>query len=174
MDAIRDAYVRSAERAERAGFDMLELHYAHGYLMASFLSPLTNRRTDEHGGSLENRARFPLEVLGAVRKTFPKHKPISVRISATDWEEGGLTEDDSVALARMLRDHGCDLLHVSTGQTTPHAKPIYGRMWQTRFSDRIRHEAGVPTIAVGNISNVDQVNTILCAGRADLCALARP
>lgn len=174
MDVIRDRFVRSTELAERAGFDMIELHFAHGYLMAGFLSPLVNRRTDEYGGPLENRARFPLEVLGAVRKVLPAKKPVSVRISAIDWQEGGMTEEQSVSLARSMRDHGCDLLHVSTGQTTPDAKPIYGRMWQTRFADRIRHEAGVPTIAVGNISTVDQVNTILCAGRADLCALARP
>jgi anthraniloyl-CoA monooxygenase len=174
MDSIREGFVRSTALAERAGFDMIELHFAHGYLMASFLSPLTNQRKDEYGGSIANRARFPLEVLGAVRKILPAKKPISVRISATDWQEGGMSEEESVELARLLRDHGCDLLHVSTGQTTPDAKPIFGRMWQTRFADRIRHEAGVPTIAVGNISTVDQVNTILCAGRSDLCALARP
>ena len=146
---------------------------AHGYLLATFLSPLTNLRTDEYGGSLENRARFPLEVLDAVREAWPANKPLSVRISAIDWQEGGTSEEDSVALVKLFAAHGADIIDVSTGQTTPNAKPVFGRMWQTRFADRIRHEANVPVIAVGNIATADQVNTIIASGRADLCALAR-
>ncbi|HEX7601761.1 MAG TPA: bifunctional salicylyl-CoA 5-hydroxylase/oxidoreductase, partial [Polyangiaceae bacterium] len=171
MDDVKAAYVAAARRANRAGFDMLEVHMAHGYLLACFLSPLTNVRTDEYGGLLENRARFPLEVLDAVREVWDK--PLSARISAVDWQDGGTTEEDSVAFARLLKAHGCDIVDVSTGQTTPDAKPVYGRMWQTRFADRIRHEADIPVITVGNIATGDQVNTILAAGRADLCALAR-
>lgn len=174
MDLVRDQFVRSAQMAEQAGFDMIEVHFAHGYLLASFLSPLTNVRTDEYGGSLENRMRFPLEVFRAVRAVWPAEKPMSVRISATDWQEGGFEVEDAVVLARALKEAGCDVIDVSTGQTTPDAKPIFGRMWQTRFSEQVRNEVGIPTIAVGNISSADQVNTILAAGRADLCALARP
>jgi anthraniloyl-CoA monooxygenase len=173
MAAVTADFVRAAKLAEDAGFDMLELHMAHGYLLASFLSPLTNVRTDAYGGAIENRARYPLEVVDAVRRAWPS-KPLSVRISAVDWKEGGQSEEDSVALAKLLAAHGCDIVHVSTGQTVPDAQPIYGRMWQTRFADRIRHEAKVPVIAVGNISSGDQINTIIAAGRADLCALARP
>jgi len=172
MDDVKAAYVAAARRANRAGFDMLEVHMAHGYLLACFLSPLTNVRTDEYGGALENRARFPLEVLDAVREVWDK--PLSARISAVDWQDGGTTEEDSVAFARLLKAHGCDIVDVSTGQTTPDARPVFGRMWQTRFADRIRHEADVPVITVGNIATGDQINTILAAGRADLCALARP
>ncbi len=174
MTRVLDEYVRAAQAGERCGFDMLELHMAHGYLLASFLSPLTNRRDDEYGGSIENRLRFPLEVFDAVRKVWPTRKPISVRISACDWAEGGLSEEDAVAIGRAFKAHGCDILHCSTGQTVEHQEPIYGRMWQTRFADRIRIEAGIPTIAVGNIVSGDQVNTIIGSGRADLCALARP
>ncbi len=174
MDEVIAHYAAATERAHVAGFDMIEIHMAHGYLLASFISPLTNARTDGYGGSLAKRATFPLEVLAAVRSKWPVSKPISVRISAVDWQDGGTSEEESVALARLLHDGGADIIHVSTGQTTPDAKPIFGRMWQTRFSDRIRHEAKVPTIAVGNISTGDQINTILAAGRADLCALARP
>jgi anthraniloyl-CoA monooxygenase len=174
MDEIKAQFVAAAERGERAGFDMLELHCAHGYLLASFLSPLTNRRADEYGGSIENRLRFPLEVFDAMREVWPAHKPMSVRISATDWAEGGLTGDDSVEIAGAFAQHGVDLVDVSTGQTVREARPIYGRMFQTPFSDQIRNEARVATMCVGNITTADQVNTILAAGRADLVALARP
>ncbi len=175
MDQVKADYVRAAEMALEAGFDMLELHCAHGYLLSSFISPLTNTREDEYGGSLENRARFPLEVFDAIRAVWPDERPISVRISATDWvDEGGFTEDDAVALGRLLKQRGVDLVDVSAGQTTPDGKPIYGRMFQTPFSDRIRNEVGIATIAVGNIQGWDHVNTIIGSGRADLCALARP
>ncbi|HEY8429820.1 MAG TPA: bifunctional salicylyl-CoA 5-hydroxylase/oxidoreductase [Sandaracinaceae bacterium] len=173
MDLVRDQYVRSTELALVAGFDLIELHFAHGYLLSSFLTPLSNQRDDEYGGSLENRMRYPLEIFEAVRAVWPDEKPISVRISATDWVPGGFDGDDAVELARALKARGCDIIDVSTGQTSPLAKPIYGRMYQTPFSDRIRNEVGIPTIAVGNITTADQVNTILLAGRADLCALAR-
>ena len=153
---------------------MLELHCAHGYLLASFISPLTNQRTDDYGGSLENRLRFPLEVFAAMRAAWPAHKPMSVRISATDWAEGGITGDDAVAIARAFAEAGVDLVDVSTGQTVRDAQPIYGRMFQTPFSDQIRNEARVATMCVGNITTADQVNTILAAGRADLVALGRP
>ncbi len=174
MELVASQYAAAAKRALTCDFDMLEIHMAHGYLLASFLSPLTNVRQDEHGGDIAARARFPLRVFDAVRAAWPKDRPITVRISAIDWEEDGMTEEDSVALASMLRDHGCDAINVSSGQTTPDAKPIFGRMWQTRFADRIRHEAKIPTIAVGNIASGDHANTILAAGRADLCAIARP
>lgn len=174
MDAIRDDFVQAAERANRAGFDMIELHCAHGYLLASFLSPLTNRRCDAYGGSLENRLRYPLEVFDAMRAVWPDDKPMSVRISATDWKEGGVTGEDSVAIARAFAEHGVDLVDVSTGQTVPDAKPVFGRMFQAPFAEAIRNEAGVATLAVGNITSGDQVNTLIAAGRADLVALARP
>jgi anthraniloyl-CoA monooxygenase len=174
MERIKSEFVAAAQRGARAGFDLLELHMAHGYLLASFLSPLTNQRADGWGGTLEARARFPLEVLDAVRAAWPKRQPLSVRISAVDWQAGGTTEEDSVAFAKMLKEHGADVIDVSTGQTTPDAKPLFGRMWQTRFADRIRHEVDIPVIAVGNIATADQVNTIIASGRADLCALARP
>ena len=174
MDAVRDEFVAATRRAAEAGFDLLELHMAHGYLLSSFLSPLTNLRTDEYGGSLEGRARFPLEVFDACRAVWPAERPMSVRISATDWVRRRLRRDDAVALARMLRAAGCDIVDVSTGQVSPDQQPAYGRSFQTPFADRIRHEAGIPTIAVGAISSYDDVNTIILAGRADLCALARP
>jgi len=175
MDRIRDEFVRSAEMAARIGFDWLELHYAHGYLMSSFITPLTNRRTDEYGGSLENRMRFPLEVFRAVRKAWPDDKPISVRISAHDWVgPDGIRPQDAVEIARILTEAGVDLIDVSAGQTSTRARPVYGRMFQTPFSDRIRNEAGVATLAVGNIYEPDHVNSILMAGRADLVCLARP
>ena len=157
-----------------AGFDLLELHCAHGYLLSSFLSPVTNRRSDEYGGSLAGRARFPLEVFDACRAVWPEDKPMSVRISATDWIEGGFTPDDAVAFARMLQDHGCDVVDVSSGQVAPEERPAFGRSFQTPFADRIRNEVGLPTIAVGAIASYDDVNTIVLAGRADMCALARP
>jgi anthraniloyl-CoA monooxygenase len=174
MDAVRDQFVAATRRAERAGFDLLEVHMAHGYLLSSFLSPLTNRRGDEYGGDLEGRARFPLEVFDACRAVWPVTKPISVRISATDWYPGGFSGDDAVELARMLVAHGCDLIDVSTGQVWPDQRPAYGRSYQTPFADRIRHEVGIPTVAVGAISSYEDVNTIVLSGRADLCALARP
>ncbi|WP_316174702.1 bifunctional salicylyl-CoA 5-hydroxylase/oxidoreductase [Bradyrhizobium sp. SZCCHNRI1073] len=174
MDAIKADFVAAAERGHACGFDMLELHCAHGYLLASFISPLTNKRTDEYGGSLENRLRFPLEVFAAMRAAWPAHKPMSVRISATDWADGGVTGDDAVLIARAFGEAGVDLVDVSTGQTVCEAKPIYGRMFQTPFSDQVRNEADVATMCVGNITSADQVNTILAAGRADLVALGRP
>jgi len=175
MDVIRDEFVRSAEMAARIGFDWLELHYAHGYLMSSFITPLSNKRTDEYGGSLENRMRFPLEVLRAVRKVWPDEKPMSVRISAHDWVgPDGVEPQDAVEISRLLSESGADLVDVSAGQTSTRAQPVYGRMFQTPFSDRIRNEAGVATLAVGNIYEPDHVNSILMAGRADLVCLARP
>lgn len=174
MDRVRDQFVHSTRLAAEAGFDMLELHLAHGYLLSSFLTPLSNQRDDEYGGSLENRLRYPLEVFDAVRAAWPEDKPMSVRISATDWVEGGFTAEDSVVLAHALKDHGVDIIDVSTGQTSPDAQPIYGRAYQAPFADKIRNEVGIPTLTVGNITTADQVNTILLAGRADLCALARP
>jgi anthraniloyl-CoA monooxygenase len=174
MDAVKQAFVAAAERGERCAFDMLELHCAHGYLLASFISPLTNRRTDEYGGSLQNRLRFPIEVFEAMRAAWPAHKPMSVRISATDWAEGGITGDDAVGIARAFAEAGVDLVDVSTGQTVRDAQPVYGRMFQTPFSDQVRNEARVATMCVGNITTSDQVNTILAAGRADLVALGRP
>ena len=174
MDRVREEFVAAARRGDRAGFDMLELHCAHGYLLASFLSPLTNRREDEYGGSVENRLRFPLEVFAALREAWPDEKPMSVRLSATDWQEGGLSDDDAVAIAKAFAEAGVDLVDVSTGQTTPEARPIYGRMFQAPFADRIRNEARVATMAVGSVTTADQMNTILAAGRADLVALGRP
>jgi anthraniloyl-CoA monooxygenase len=153
---------------------MLELHMAHGYLLASFLSPVTNRRRDEYGGSLENRLRFPLEVFDACRRAWPADRPMSVRISAADWIPGGNTGDDAVAIARAFQALGCDLIDVSTGQTDPASRPVYGRMYQATFAEQIRNEAGIATMAVGAITTADQVNTLVASGRADLCALARP
>jgi anthraniloyl-CoA monooxygenase len=170
---VRDDFVRAVRMAEQAGFDIIELHSAHGYLLASFLSPLTNKRTDQYGGSIENRMRFPLEVFDAVRAAWPQAKPISVRLSATDWMPDGFTPDDAVTVARALKAHGCDIVDVSAGQTVPDAKPVYGRLFQTPFADRVRHEAEMPTMTVGNISSWSDVNSILAAGRADLCVLAR-
>ena len=174
MAQVRADFVRAARLGLAAGFDMLELHMAHGYLLASFLSPLTNHRTDEYGGSIANRLRFPLEVLNAVREEWPLEKPLSVRLSASDWAEGGLNEADLLTIVRALKQAGTDLIDVSTGQTVPWQKPVYGRMWQTPFSDEIRNEIGIATMAVGNIYEPDHVNSIIAAGRADLCALARP
>jgi len=174
MDEVRDQFVSAARGADRAGFDLLELHCAHGYLLSSFLSPLSNHRGDEYGGALEHRARFPLEVFDACRAVWPEDKPMSVRISATDWVPGGFDADDAVAFARMLHERGCDVVDVSSGQVSPDERPAFGRSFQTPFADRIRNEVGIPTIAVGAIASYDDVNTIVLAGRADLCALARP
>jgi anthraniloyl-CoA monooxygenase len=153
---------------------MLELHCAHGYLLSSFITPVSNRRTDEYGGPLENRMRFPLEVFRAIRAVWPEEKPMSVRISATDWVEDGITPEHAVSIATLFKEAGADLIDVSAGQTTRDAKPVYGRMFQTPFSDRIRNDVGIATMAVGNIFDPDHVNSIIAAGRADLCALARP
>ncbi|PRZ50403.1 bifunctional salicylyl-CoA 5-hydroxylase/oxidoreductase [Tritonibacter scottomollicae] len=175
MDEVRDQFVSAAEMADRAGFDMIELHAAHGYLISSFLSPVSNQRGDEYGGSLENRLRYPLEVFAAMRAVWPDGKPMSVRISANDWVgEDGVTPDDAVQIARAFWEAGADLIDVSAGQTTTDAKPVYGRMFQTPFSDQIRNEAGICTMAVGNIFEADHANSILMAGRADLVAVGRP
>lgn len=174
MDEVVEQFRRATRLGLDAGFDWLELHCAHGYLLSSFISPLSNRRSDEYGGTLRRRLRFPLEVLEAVRDIWPEERPLSVRISATDWVKSGISGEDSVEIARAMTAAGADIIHVSAGQTTTRARPVYGRMFQTPFSDRIRNEAGVPTIAVGNIYETDHVNSILAAGRADLCALARP
>src|SRR5262249_17297026 len=161
-------FVHSARLALQAGFDMLELHCAHGYLLSSFITPLANRRTDECGGPLPNRLRFPLEVFSAMRDVWPAERPMSVRISATDWVDGGVDGAESVEIARAFHDAGADIIHVSTGQTSASARPVFGRMFQTPYSDRIRNELGIPTIAVGAITDPDQVNSIIAAGRADL------
>jgi len=174
MDEVLEQFVRATRYADEAGFDMLELHMAHGYLLASFISPLTNTRTDEYGGPIENRMRYPLEVFRACRAAWPQEKPMSVRISATDWAPGGLSGEDLMALARMLKKAGCDLIDCSTGQTVPHQKPVYGRMYQAPFSDWVRNEVGIATMTVGAVTTPDQVNTLLAAGKADLVALARP
>ncbi|MEO1197996.1 MAG: bifunctional salicylyl-CoA 5-hydroxylase/oxidoreductase [Pseudomonadota bacterium] len=174
MDQVRDQFVVTTKRAIACGFDMIELHCAHGYLLASFLSPLTNQRDDEYGGALDNRLRFPLEVFDAMRAVWPESKPMSVRISATDWAEGGLTGEDAVKIAEAFQDHGCDLVDVSTGQTVPWSRPVFGRMFQTPFSDQIRNTADIATMCVGNITSADQANTIIAAGRADLVAFGRP
>ena len=173
MDKVKAQFVAATEMANRAGADMIEMHAAHGYLLATFISPITNHRTDDYGGALENRMRYPLEVLKAMRAAFPATKPMSVRISAHDWIDGGVTPSEAVEVARMFHAAGADIIDVSSGQTDPAEQPIYGRMFQTPFSDRIRHEAGIPTMTVGNISDSDQVNGILMAGRADLVCLAR-
>ncbi|RJE80790.1 bifunctional salicylyl-CoA 5-hydroxylase/oxidoreductase [Paracoccus sp. JM45] len=174
MDVVRGQFVGATHMADAAGFDMIELHAAHGYLISSFLSPVSNRRIDDYGGSLENRLRWPLQVLIAMRAAWPKDRPMAVRISATDWTDDGITPDEAVAIARAFHEAGADIIDVSAGQTTPDAKPVYGRMFQTPFSDRIRNQAGIATMAVGNITEADQVNSILMAGRADLVCLARP
>ncbi|MFF4627223.1 bifunctional salicylyl-CoA 5-hydroxylase/oxidoreductase [Streptomyces griseorubiginosus] len=171
---IREQFTAAARRADRAGFDLLELHCAHGYLLSSFLSPLTNRRTDGYGGTLAGRLRFPLEVFEAVREVWPRERPMTVRISATDWAEGGTTAEDAVEIARAFAAHGVDAIDVSTGQVVAEERPEYGRSYQTPYADRIRHEIGVPVIAVGAISSWDDVNSLILAGRTDLCALARP
>jgi anthraniloyl-CoA monooxygenase len=173
MADVREDFVRAAELAIQAGFDLLELHMAHGYLLASFISPLTNLRTDDYGGCLANRMRFPLEIFDACRSVWPAERPMSARISAVDWAPGGLDEAEAVEVARLLRVHGCDIVDVSAGQTVPEQRPSYGRLFQTPFADRIRHDAAVATMAVGNISSYMDANTIIAAGRADLCLLAR-
>ncbi|MYN47356.1 bifunctional salicylyl-CoA 5-hydroxylase/oxidoreductase [Pseudoduganella sp. FT93W] len=174
MARIRDDFVRATQAAEQAGFDWVELHCAHGYLLSSFISPLTNRREDEYGGSLENRCRYPLQVFAAMRAVWPQHKPMSVRISAHDWVDGGITPDDAVQIARMFKAAGADMIDCSSGQVSKAEQPVYGRMFQTPFADRIRNEAGIGAIAVGSIFEADHANGIIAAGRADLCAVGRP
>ncbi|HSU78200.1 MAG TPA: bifunctional salicylyl-CoA 5-hydroxylase/oxidoreductase [Burkholderiales bacterium] len=174
MDKVVADFVRSTKYAEQAGFDMLELHMAHGYLLASFISPLTNERSDAYGGGIENRMRFPLEVFRACRAAWPQRKPMSVRMSATDWAPGGLTGAELIAFTRALKQAGCDLIDVSTGQTVPHQKPVYGRMYQAPYADWVRNEVGIATMTVGAVTTPDQVNTLLAAGKCDLVALARP
>jgi anthraniloyl-CoA monooxygenase len=173
MDGIREEFVASARRADAAGFDLLELHCAHGYLLSSFISPLSNHRTDAYGGSLENRLRYPLEVFRAVRGVWPARKPMTVRISATDWAEGGIEAEDAVVIAAAFRDAGAAAIDVSTGQVTPEERPAFGRSYQTPFADAIRNRVDIPTIAVGIISSWDDVNSLVLAGRADLCAIGR-
>lgn len=174
MDRIRDEFVEAARRGDRAGFDILELHCAHGYLLASFLSPLTNVRTDEYGGSVESRMRYPLEVFSAVRAVWPEDKPMSVRLSCSDWAPGGITLDDVVEIARGFKAAGVDIVHCSSGETVKWQKPLWGRMWQTPFAEHVRQHVDIPTIAVGDITSPAQINTIVCDSRADLCALGRP
>jgi anthraniloyl-CoA monooxygenase len=174
MERIKSDFVQATRRAERAGFDMLELHCAHGYLFASFFSPLTNKRTDEYGGSIENRVRYPLDVFTAMRDAWPPAKPMSIRISASDWAPGGIGEEDVLAIAETFAEAGCDLINTSSGQTVPEQKPVYGRMYQVPFAEAIRNVAGIKTMAVGAITEPAQVNTIIACRRADLVALARP
>ena len=174
MERGKDEFVAAAKRGLAAGFDMLELHCAHGYLLSAFITPLLNNREDEYGGSLENRLRYPLAVFRAVREVWPEERPMSVRISATDWFDGGIDATAAVAIAQQFADAGVDIIDVSAGQTTPDAQPVYGRMFQTPFADRIRNEVGIPTMAVGNIFEADHINSILVSGRADLCCLGRP
>jgi anthraniloyl-CoA monooxygenase len=171
MDQVREDYVRAARWAQEAGFDMLELHYAHGYLMASFISPLTNQRTDEYGGDLEHRLHFPLEVFDSVRTIWPADKPISVSLTVTDCIKGGLDVEDAVIVSKILKIHGCDILMVLAGQTTPDGEPSYDRGFLTPLSERIRNEAGIPTIVGGYLTTTNQVNTIIAAGRADFCIM---
>ena len=174
MDEIKEQFVYGAQMAADIGADWLELHCAHGYLLSSFISPLTNHRDDEYGGSLENRLRYPLEIFRAVRAVWPEDRPMSVRISAHDWVPGGITPDDAVEIAKAFKAAGADLIDCSSGQVSKQEKPVYGRMFQTPFADRIRQEAGIATMAVGAISEADHANSIIAAGRADLCAVARP
>jgi anthraniloyl-CoA monooxygenase len=173
IEKVVEDHVRATKMSVEAGFDWLEIHAAHGYLLSTFVSPLTNQRKDEYGGTLENRLRLPLEVFDGVRGAWPSDRPISVRISATDWSPGGIEAADAVTIAKAFKDHGCDIIDVSAGQTVSFAKPVYGRQFQTPFSERVRIEAGIPTMAVGNISSYADANTILAAGRADLAVLAR-
>ncbi|HRN99302.1 MAG TPA: bifunctional salicylyl-CoA 5-hydroxylase/oxidoreductase, partial [Flavobacterium sp.] len=167
-------FKNAASLAEKAGFDMIELQAHHGFLLASFLSPLTNKRTDEFGGTTQNRIKFPLMVFNAIRQSFPAHKPISVRMSVSDWAEGGLSEQDALFFARMFKEAGADLIDVSSGYTIAGDQPPLGRMWQTPLSDLVRNSVGIPTVTAGSIQDIDQINTILLNGRADLVALGRP
>lgn len=174
MDKVAADFLTATRNAATAGFDMIEVHMAHGYLLSSFISPYTNRRSDEYGGDINNRARFPLRILRTVRDAWPSERPISVRISATDWISDGLTGEDLTSLVLLLKENGADIINVSTGQVVSHEDPVYGRMYQAPFADRVRNEMGIPTIVAGNITSADQVNTLVAAGRTDLVALARP
>ena len=174
MHQIRNEFAIATLNAEKANFDMIELQAHHGFLLATFLSPLTNTRTDEFGGTIENRLRFPLEVLKAIRNNFPKEKPISVRISATDWAENGITEKDVYAISKAFKEAGADIINVSTGNTVENQQPKGGRMWQVPFSDAIRNTVQIPTITAGNITDIDQINTIVLSGKADLVSLGKP
>jgi anthraniloyl-CoA monooxygenase len=175
MQRVLDDHVAAVHRAERAGFDMIEMHAAHGYLLSAFITPVLNKRDDEYGGSLENRLRYPLEVFTAMRAAWPENKPFSVRISACDWlGDDAVTPEDAVEIARAFKAAGVDIIDVSAGQTSLEAKPVYGRMFQTPFSDTVRNDTGIATMAVGNIFETDHINSIIAAGRADLCCLARP
>ena len=174
MDRVKADFVAATKRGVEIGFDIIELHCAHGYLLSSFLSPLTNHRSDEYGGSHENNARYPLEVFRAIREVWPQDKPISVRLSCHDWTDGGNTPADAAIYARMFKEAGADLVDCSSGQVSKEEKPVYGRLFQTPFSDKLRNEVGIATVAVGAISEADHANSIIAAGRADLCAIARP
>ena len=175
MADVESDFVTAAKLARDVEVDMIEIHMAHDYLLSSFITPVSNQRKDKYGGSLDNRMRFPLRILDAVRNVWPDERPISVRISATDWVgDDGINGNDAVEIAKALKEHGCDIINVSAGQTTPEAKPVYGRMFQVWLSEQVRLEADIPTIAAGNITTWDQVNTILAAGRADLIAIGRP
>ena len=174
MERVKADFVAATKRGIEVGFDIIELHCAHGYLLSCFLSPLTNRRNDEYGGSHENNARFPLEIFRAIREVWPERKPISVRLSCHDWTEGGNTPADAAIYAKMFKDAGADLVDCSSGQVSKEEKPVYGRLFQTPFSDKVRNEVGIATVAVGAISEADHANSIIAAGRADLCAIARP
>jgi anthraniloyl-CoA monooxygenase len=175
MDMVKDQFIAAVKAADKAGFDMIEMHAAHGYLLASFISPIPNKRSDEYGGTVENRMRYPLEIFHAMRAVWPDAKPMTVRISAHDWMgEQGVNPEDAVAIAQMFKDAGADAINVSSGQTDKAEQPIYGRMFQVPFSDRVRNELGVPTLVAGNIYEPDHVNSTLMAGRADLVLLARP
>ncbi|MDG1907209.1 MAG: FAD-dependent monooxygenase [Arenicella sp.] len=174
MDQVLEDYVVAVRNADTAGFDMIEVHMAHGYLLSSFISPITNIREDEYGGDIHSRMKFPLECLKLARETWPKNKPISVRISASDWTEDGLTESDMLEVARLLKANGADVINVSTGQVTKDEQPVYGRMFQVPFADQVRNEIGIPTIVAGNISTMDQANTVVASGRTDFVAFARP
>jgi anthraniloyl-CoA monooxygenase len=174
MDIVAAEFVQATKNADQAGFDLIELQAHHGFLLASFLSPLTNIRTDEFGGSIENRLKFPLRVFTEMRKVFPTHKPMSVRISASDWTDNGISEAEVFTIAQAFKDAGADIINVSTGNTVAYQKPQVGRMWQTPFSDAVRNTVQIPTITTGYIQDIDQINTILLNGRADLVALGRP
>src|SRR5690554_3603979 len=174
MNQVVNQFVTATQNAEKAGFDMIELQAHHGFLLASFLSPLTNIRTDEFGGSIENRLRFPLRVFTEIRKVFPKNKPIAVRISACDWAENGISEEDVITIAEAFKNAGADIINVSTGNTVEHQQPQMGRMWQTPFSDIVRNTVHIPTITAGTITDIDQINTIILSGKADIVSLGKP
>jgi anthraniloyl-CoA monooxygenase len=173
MEEIAAQFIAAARNAARAGFDMIEVHLAHGYLLSSFISPATNRREDAYGGDIAARMTFPLRVVSEMRKAWPAGKPMSARISATDWVDDGLSEADMLAVATMLKDAGIDIINVSTGQVTKDEDPVYGRMYQAPFADQIRNEVGIPTIVAGNVTTADQANTLVAAGRTDIVAFGR-